>query len=148
MARRTATVLLDSNFPQFTRLLEDRLEHGMGRGMSRVVSASRSTPTKYRIGPAVLYKIRASSVKHTAKGLAAAVVAPDFRSIFFEKGTNARRRAKVSKQTLRRRESASGQARQARVANAKGVKGVHFLSRGLRLGWAGFLAEIDRALPR
>ena len=120
----------------------------MGRGMSRVVAASRATPTRYQIGPAILFKIRASRVKHVPKGLAAAIVAPDYRSIFFEKGTNARRRSKVTKETLRRRESASGQARQARVANAKGVRAVHFLSRGLRVGWAGFLAEIDRSLPR
>jgi hypothetical protein len=140
-----ATVIIDSRFVEYGQLLEQRAELGLGRGMGHVIGRVRSATTTYHLQP-ILSKTHASRVKRTPKGLAAAVSIPDFRAIFFEKGTNRRRRAKVSAKTLARRDTPSGMARQARVANARGVKAVHMLQRALRAGWDDVQREIAEAI--
>lgn len=140
-----ATVTIESHFAEYAQTLELRAEQGLGRGMAHTVAAVRHTATRYRL-QSILEKTHATPVKHTVKGLAAAVTMPDFRSIFFEKGTNARRRAKVTNKTLARRATPSGQSRQARVANARGVKAVHMLSKAIRGSFADVVAEIEKAM--
>lgn len=142
---RKATVTIDSHFVEYGQLLERRAEQGLGRGMGHTVAAVRKTATRYRL-QTILAKTHATRVKHTPKGLAAAVTMPDFRSIFFERGTNARRKTKLTKATVARRNTPSGQARQARVANAKGVRAVHMLQRAIRDSFADVIAEIEQAM--
>jgi hypothetical protein len=62
-------------------------------------------------------------------------------------GTHARRRKKLAAGTVRRRQSASGQARYAKVAGSGGVKPLHFMSKGMRIAWPIFLELLKRKLP-
>lgn len=133
---------------QYERELERRVMHGMGRGMSGVVSAARGAPTRYRIRNAILAKIRGTRPKRgkNGKGLYAVVIAPDFRSLWFELGTLVRRKRALKKSTLARRQTLSGQARLAKTAGRRGIIAQRFLQKGLRQGWDYYLDQIRREL--
>ncbi len=62
-------------------------------------------------------------------------------------GTHARRRRKVSASTLRRRQTASGSARYAKVAGSGGTRPLYFMSKGMRLAWPIFLETMRRNMP-
>lgn len=76
-------------------------------------------------------KINAVSTRGTPTGWEGGFKSEAFYSGFQSRGTNAARK-RVSAATLRRRQSASGQARQARVAGAAGVKPLHHEEAGLK----------------
>lgn len=62
-----------------------------------------------------------------------AIVSADPTALFQDQGTLAGRKRKLKASTLRRRESASGQARMAKVGSSGGVKAKRFFGKGLRV---------------
>jgi hypothetical protein len=147
---KRAIIEVEDNFIGFKLELEKQLEHAMGRGMSHIVAAARATPTRYHLDP-IKHQIGVSPPKQgkgRKGGLVATVIVRDFRGLFFESGTLARRSKKLKKTTLARRQTPSGAARYEKVAGRQGVKAQHLLGRGLRLGWPGYQDEIRKALPK
>lgn len=149
MARQKTRVDVDWQGSTFTHSLETAITRGMARGAATVQNIGRGAPTVYNIRPSVIDRIIARAVKPgrgSRKGFFVTIVSPDFKSWWFEAGTNARRRRKVTKSTLARRATPSGQARQARVGSNQGVKAQRFMAYTLRVGWPRFLEELAAEL--
>lgn len=74
----------------------------------------------------------------------------DPTALYLDLGTLGRRRKKLSKKTLARRNTPSGQARLAKVAGSSGVKARYFFRKGLRAaGMApGLVAAIKSEVGR
>jgi hypothetical protein len=77
-----------------------------------------------------------------------AIYSYDPTAVWQDQGTLGKRRRKLAKATLRRRSTASGQSRLARVSGHPGVKPRRFFAKGVRAagGGAGVVAAIKVAL--
>lgn len=127
-------VIVDDRFDIYAAQARRATERALGRAAAVGVAAARSKPSRYRIDQ-IKGSVKAGPVGTNIKfrgGLAIPIYAGDWRAIFFELGTLRRRRKKLSRSTVARRQSASGRAKQQRVADAMGVRPQRFLSLGLR----------------
>lgn len=133
----SAKVIVDKRFLEYERQMERGVQRAIGRAAAIGVAASRGAATGgYRVGEITgSTKVQPPVVRYRSRGRTGwllSIVASDWRSLFFELGTNKRRRRKLSPKTIARRNTASGQARQAKVANQRGVRALYFLNKGVR----------------
>jgi hypothetical protein len=129
---------------QVRKAAEQALGHAAGAG----VAVARAKETRVKTG-ALRSGIGVTRATRTGGGrLQVEIVGRDFKTLFHELGTNTRRRRKLAKSTLRRRSSASGQARQVKVAGHKGVKPLYFLRAGLKVATQRLVPELKRSMPR
>lgn len=130
MAR--AKVYIDSRFREYAAGLEKGIDQALGRTASVVTASARSTSTPYRIGD-VLSKIKPTSVEHTRRRSLITVVAPDPKSLWFERGTYAKR----------------GRARSSRAkqtVGSRGVKPVRFLRSAMKPAKLMLVENLKRSL--
>lgn len=144
----TPRIEIRSNFRRYERELEDAQKRALKAGAQATATAAAAVSTGYRI-QAIMSNTDVSNPQPSRRGFAVRVRWPDFRALWFEKGTLQRRRTKLKESTVKRRATASGQARLAHVGESEGVKAVRFMQKGLRAGKAVFysrlLAEVGRA---
>ena len=83
-------------------------------------------------------------VKATVSGWSGGFFSHAFYAGFQSAGTLGSRTRKVKSSTLRRRQSATGKARQARVGSSGGIKGLGFLEKGRAASRKELLARLNR----
>lgn len=69
---------------------------------------------------------------------------PAFYAPFHDEGTLGSRRRRLKASTLRRRQSGSGQARQAKLAGSAGIPPLRFLAEGRRVARRRLVDELNR----
>lgn len=143
-------VIVDDRFDAYQVQTRRSIERALGAAAAVGVAAARSKPSRYRIDQ-IKGSVKAGPAGTHMKfrgGLAVPITVGDWRGIFFELGTLLRRRKKLSRATIARRSSASGQARAGRVADGMGVRPQRFLSLGLRRAKEQLPLTLARELGR
>jgi hypothetical protein len=137
MPRQTVTI--DSKFREYERHLDRGIQRALGHTAAVTVAAAKAagSTSPYRIG-GILSTIHGQPVQRFARGFVTYVGASDFRAVFFESGTYAKRGA---------RRSTRGRAGAA-VDGNRGVKPQRFMRKGARAARAVMLAYLARELGR
>lgn len=128
-------MVVEERFRQHQRSLEAAVVRGLSRGAQEAAKEARAVPTSYRI-QGILGSIQPTSVASTTRGYAVAIVAGDWRHVFFERGTRGSRKLKL-KQPGRQRD-----------ASGKGVKPGYFLRKGANKAWPRTLGYIADEMRR
>lgn len=152
MARGTF-VVVDDRFRSFGAHVDQSVTQALFTAANEGARAAREkrprkspvTGQRYQTED-IQSKTMPQTPKRTAKGTEVTLVNRDYRGVWFELGTLGRRRRKLTKATLARRESTSGQARLAKTAGNPGVSGNRFLAAGMLETKKRFQRELDRLL--
>lgn len=118
MSRRE-TIEYKEAFNTFERELTMGTKRALEDAGRIALTAVRAAPSDYNIG-SILAKVQKTGIEHTSKGLGLWLIARDWRSIFFEKGTYTRRKGALK------------QPRRSARAN-RGVKAAHFLGHATKV---------------
>lgn len=140
--------MVDDRFHTFDRMVDQAVSQAL---FSAANEGARTAQEKrpranYRI-EGIQAKTVANAPKRTAKGSEVQLVDTDHRAVWFELGTLSRRKRKVSRATLARRSSGSGQARFAKTAGNPGVYPTRFLAAGIVVTKKRFVEHLARILP-
>ncbi len=139
------TVVTEKHFREYGRAAERAIERSLGRSAAVGVAAARAKETRVKTG-ALRSSISATPVRWTRRGADLSIVASDFKALWHELGTLKRRRRKLKASTVRRQQTASGQAR---LASARGgLKPLYFLQAGKRAAAPVLLASLGREMPK
>lgn len=126
-------VIIDhASFARYRNEVDRALQRAVGHTAQAAAAAARQTQTEYDI-QSVLNSIIATPVKPSRRGYAALVLVRDFKGMFFEKGTYAKRGAARS-------------SRAKAVEGNRGVKPVRMLRKQVRPAKVMLEAQIRRAL--
>lgn len=127
-------VIIDRRSFQRYRLEADRaIQRAVTITAQAAAAAARETPTDYHIQD-VLNSIIATPARPSRRGYAALVIVRDFKGIFFEKGTYAKRGRKRSTR-----------GRPSTVEGNRGIKPVRMLRKQMKPARALLEAQIRRA---
>jgi len=135
----TARIHVDDNFRKLSAQYSRATEKALGRAAAVTVAVARSAPVEYQIQD-VLSSIRVTPAHTTSKGKRIIVYAADFRAIFFEFGTYARRRRRIRGRRTPRAVAIAAQP-------GSGVKPQRFLTRAVKPGQAALLRYLRAFFP-
>jgi hypothetical protein len=145
---RGSFVVVDDRFHVFDRMVDKAVNQAL---FDAAHDGARVAHDKKPRGGYRTQGIQAKTVptvpSRTAKGSKIELVDNDPRAVWFELGTLSRRRRKLSRATLTRRASVSGQARLAKTAGNPGVYGTRFLAAGIVVTKKRFVEHLARLLP-
>lgn len=127
-------IVLDEHFEAYALQLHAATRRAVAEAGAIALEATRQVSSEYRI-QAIVDAVELSGVEETSKGAGIWIIARDWRSLFFEKGTYTRRKGKLK------------QPRRSTRANI-GVKAQFFLRHGARAGQAALLPALERAYAR
>lgn len=146
MARQ---VIVDDRFNRYTDNARKAVEKSLIEAAEATAEAARgaASPSGYNTGGIQAKTFAELSTYPTSRGPAVNVVNRDFRGLWFEKGTYRSHKGKLSDRTVRRRQSAGGQARLAVWGDNWGVKPQHFMRRALTYGQKVLMERIKANLP-
>lgn len=128
---RGSRVVLENRFAQHEAQMKRAFRQGLAAGAALAARRAESVPTTYRIEQ--IMRTRPLPVLETPNGFQTGIEAPDFRSLFFEKGT-------------RGKKGAAKRSHAQKVEGGRGVKPVRFLKKGLKETAPLFPDLIKRAM--
>lgn len=139
----SSRVRVTDNFPRVTAAVDELAREAVEEG-ARVGAASASRAASSRRDSGLMEEMDVLPVEAAADGWRAGFRSRAWYAQFQDGGTVAGRTRAVKASTARRRTSASGAARFAKVAGSKGIRPLRFFARGKRDGHAAMLARISR----
>jgi hypothetical protein len=132
-----ARIIIDNRFRRVTRELEQEIDRAVEIAARAGAAAARGAETDYHIREDVLSKINSTPARRSRRGISALIVAPDYRSWWFERGTHAKQG---------RRRSTRGRA--STVEGSRGVKPQKFMRKATRTAKALLQSELHRRIGR
>ena len=142
-----ARVDFRNEFPRITRDIDELAKRSVvAAAAAGAEVAANIASTRRKTGR--IAQIVPTPPRNTGEGWTSTFASRVFYAWFQEYGTLAARKRGVSRATLARRSSASGQSRLARVAGSKGVEPLGFMRAGTRAGRKVMLETTRGGLPR
>lgn len=134
----SAKVTVDDRFKQLGAGYERAAQRALGRAAAATVSAAKAAPTQYNIEP-VKSSIKATPVHRIRAGWRIFVYADDYRAVFYEAGTYARRRKKLSPRYHR-----TARAERIAAETGSGVKAQRFLGKAVPVARKALIEAVQR----
>lgn len=129
MATLRSTVKIDNRFGKITREYDRATRRALAEAAAVGAQVSRAKASeRHRTG--AMEDIKVTRVRDGRKGPNVLLVSTPSYAAFQEFGTLGSRKKKLSKKTLARQSSGSGQARLAKVAGSEGIKPLRFMGKG------------------
>lgn len=126
-------VIVDSRFRQYGEACKQAVAKGLEETGQAVARHAHAAPTQYHIA-SVLAQIESGKAIQIKRGQMVEVVGRDWRTLWFEKGTYAKRGRLLSRRT-------------SSVQGNRGIKPQRMLKKALTLEAPGMTARIQRHMP-